>query len=235
VKTGEKLRTDAAIPRSQVGQAWLVLKLTAQGFVEDDAWSHGASIAYFTLFSLAPVLLVVIAVAGLTFGNDAAQGAIAEELGGLMGRDTAEATQAMVRSASDRLTGTWATVIGLVTILIAITGVFGEMQAALNKVWKVSSRDSTMSHLVRARLASLGLVIAFGFVLTVSLTIGAALTALTTFLHGVFPLLAVALGGLEFVVSLLLVAAMFAVAGCSHRLEGCDCRLVGRYSVIWRG
>ena len=154
--------------------------------------------------------LVVIAVAGMAFGNDAAQGAIADELGGLMGRDTAEATQAMVRSASDRLTGTWATVIGLVTILIAITGVFGEMQSALNKVWKVSPPDSTMSRLVRARLASLGLVIAFGFVLTVSLTISAALTALTTFLHGVFPLLEVALGGLDFVVSLILVAAMFA-------------------------
>ena len=146
----------------------------------------------------------------MTFGNDAARGAIADELGGLMGRDTAEATQAMVRSASDRLTGTWATVIGLVTILIAITGVFGEMQSALNKVWKVSPPDSTMSRLVRARLASLGLVIAFGFVLTVSLTISAALTALTTFLHGVFPLLEVALGGLDFVVSLILVAAMFA-------------------------
>ena len=74
----------------------------------------------------------------MSFGNDAARGAIADELGGLMGRDTAEATQAMVRSASDRLTGTWATVIGLVTILIAITGVFGEIQSALNKVWKVS-------------------------------------------------------------------------------------------------
>ena len=146
----------------------------------------------------------------MAFGNDAAQGAIADELGGLMGRDTAEATQAMVRSASDRLSGTWATVIGLVTILIAITGVFGEMQSALNKVWKVSPPNSTMSRLVRARLASLGLVIAFGFVLTVSLTISAALTALTTFLHGVFPLLEVALGGLDFVVSLILVAAMFA-------------------------
>ena len=109
--------------------------------MDDDAWSRGASIAYFTLFSIAPVLLVVIAVAGMAFGNDAAQGAIADELGGLMGRDTAEATQAMVRSASDRLSGTWATVIGLVTILIAITGVFGEMQSALNKVWKVSPPD----------------------------------------------------------------------------------------------
>ena len=62
------------IPQSQLGRTWLVLKLTAEGFVDDDAWSHGASIAYFTLFSIAPVLLVVIAVAGMSFGNDAAQG-----------------------------------------------------------------------------------------------------------------------------------------------------------------
>ena len=77
--------TDATIPRSQLGRTWLVLKLTAEGFVEDDAWSLGASIAYFTLFSIAPVLLVVIAVAGMAFGNDAAQGAIADELADLWG------------------------------------------------------------------------------------------------------------------------------------------------------
>jgi membrane protein len=116
----------------------------------------------------------------------------------------------MVRSASDRMTGTLATLIGLVTILVAITGVFGEIQSALNAVWKVVPPKATMSRLVRARLASLGLVIAFGFVLMVSLTVGAALTALLTFLHGVFPVLEVTLGVLDFVVSILLVAAMFA-------------------------
>jgi membrane protein len=198
------------LPRTTWGRIWLVLKLTAEGFVADDAWSRGAAIAYFTLFSVAPVLLVVIAVAGLTFGRDAAQGAIVDELAGLMGRETAEATQAMVRSASDRMAGKLATLIGLVTILLAITGVFGEIQSALNAVWKAAPHHSTVSRLVRARLVSLGLVICFGFVLMVSLTVSAALTALLTLLHSVFPVLEVALGGLDFLLSILLLAALFA-------------------------
>ena len=80
--------------RTTLGKVWLLLRLTAEGFIADDAWSRAASIAYFTLFSMAPTLLVVIAVAGLTFGQEAARGAIVSQLGGLMGRETAEAMQA---------------------------------------------------------------------------------------------------------------------------------------------
>ncbi|HKH67686.1 MAG TPA: YhjD/YihY/BrkB family envelope integrity protein, partial [Reyranella sp.] len=75
--------------RTTLGKVWLLLRLTGEGFIADDAWSRAASIAYFTLFSVAPTLLVVIAVAGLTFGQEAAQGAIASQLSGLMGRETA--------------------------------------------------------------------------------------------------------------------------------------------------
>lgn len=198
------------LPATLGGKIWLLLRLTGEGFVADDAWSRGASIAYFTMFSLAPALLVVIAVAGLVFGHEAAQGAIVSQLSGLMGRETAEAMQAMIRSASDRMTGTLATVIGIVTILLATTGVFGEVQSALNAVWKAKPRSSTMTRLVRARLASLGLVIAFGFVLTVSLAVSAALSALSTFLHGVFPAMEMLLGVLDFALSIVLITAMFA-------------------------
>lgn len=196
--------------RTLPGKVWLLLRMTGESFIADDAWSRGASIAYFTLFSVAPTLLVVIAVAGLVFGQDAAQGAIVDQLSGLMGRATAEAVQAMIRSASDHMSGTWATVIGLVAILLATTGVFGEVQASLNTVWEAKSRRSTLSRLVRARLASLGLVIAFGFVLMVSLAVSAALTALMTFLHGVFPVLEAGLAVIDFVLSIVLISALFA-------------------------
>ena len=197
------------LPDTMSGKIWLLLRLTGEGFAADDAWSRGASIAYFTLFSLAPALLVVIAVAGLVFGHEAAQGAIVSQLSGLMGKETAEAMQAMIRSASDKMTGTLATLIGIVTILLATTGVFGEVQSSLNAIWKAEPRSSTMSRLVRARLASLGLVVAFGFVLTVSLAVSAALTALSTFLHGVFPAMEAALGVLDFVLSIVMISAMF--------------------------
>jgi len=196
--------------RAVPGKVWLLLRLTGEGFIEDDAWSRGASIAYFTLFSVAPTLLVVIAVAGLVFGREAAQGAIVHQLSGLMGIDTAKALEAMIRSASDSMSGVLATVIGLVAILLATTGVFGEVQSALNAVWKAKSRRSTMSRLVRARIASLGLVIVFGFVLMVSLAVSAALAALTAFLHGIFPVLEVGLVVLDFVLSVGLISALFA-------------------------
>src|SRR6185503_12052319 len=104
-------------------------------------------------------------VAGLAFGREAAQGAVVAQLSGLMGFETAAALQAMIRSADESLSGVVATVLGVVAILLAVTGVFGEVQTALNAIWKVTPRGPVLSRLVRARLASLGLVVALGFVL----------------------------------------------------------------------
>jgi len=199
-----------AVPKSLAGRLWLVLRLTIEDFVADDAWSRGASIAYFTLFSIAPVLLVVIAIAGLAFGPDAAQGAIVDELSGLMGQDTAEAMQGMVRSASDRMTGKLATLIGIATIILSTSGVFSQVQASLNAVWKTGPPRSSLTRLMRARLASLGLVAAFGFVLIVSLAVSAALTALSTYLHGIFPALERGLVLIDFLLSTVLTWSLFA-------------------------
>lgn len=189
---------------------WHVLRATFEGYVEDNAFSRGASIAYFTLFSLAPVLLVVIAVAGMAFGREAAQGAVVAQLSGLMGRDTAEALEAMIRSASESLSGVVATIAGLGTILLAVSGVFGEVQQALNAIWKVEAHGSTVTRLVRARLASLGLVVALGFVLVVSLVTSAVVTAIGVYLQPRLWLAGAALQGIELVVSLALIATIFA-------------------------
>jgi len=184
---------------------------TVEGFIDDDAFSRGASIAYFTLFSLAPTLLLVIAIAGLIFGRDAAQGAMVDQLSGLMGRETAEALQAMIRSAGDRMTGMVATLIGLVTIFLAASGVFGEVQSALNAIWKAKSTRSTLSRLVRARMASFGLVITLGFVLMVSLALSAALTAVARFLKHRFPVAEFAVQAADLAISIVLISGLFAV------------------------
>lgn len=188
-----------------------LLSETVESYLADDAFSRGASIAYFTLFSLAPVLLLVIAIAGLVFGEEAARGALVDQLSGLMGRDTAEATQAMIRSASDSMKGVVATLIGLVTILLAASGVFGEVQSALNAIWKAKSRRSTMSRLLRARLASFGLVITLGFLLMVSLTLSAGLTALASFLRYRFPAAEFAVQVADLALSIVLISGMFAI------------------------
>jgi membrane protein len=197
------------VPPSLRG-VWHLLRDTVQGFIDDDALSRGASIAYYTLFSLAPILLIVVALAGLAFGRDAARGALVDQLSGLMGGKSAEALQAMIESASDPKTGMTASLIGILAALITLTGAFGEVQSALNAIWKAKSRRSTLSRLMRARLASLGLVVTSGFLLTVSLVVSAALAALSNYLKAVFPAGEFALQVADIVISGTLLTGMFA-------------------------
>ena len=140
--------------------AWHLLRDTFSGFIDDEALSWGASIAYYTLFSIAPVLLVVVAIAGLVFGRDAAEGAIVDQFSVLMGHQTAEALQGMVESAAKPREGTLATVIGMVVLFIAISGVFGEVQSAMNAIWKAAPPESsTVTPPAAGRLVSMGLVV----------------------------------------------------------------------------
>ena len=142
--------------------AWKMLKDTVLAFISDEALSRGAAIAFYTVTSIAPVLLIVIAIAGLAFGRDAAQNAITEQLSGLMGQQTAEVLQTAVASAASKSSGVVATIIGIITLMVTASGVFGEMQTALNAIWKAKPKGTTVSRLIRARAASLGLVAALG-------------------------------------------------------------------------
>ncbi|HZP98387.1 MAG TPA: YihY/virulence factor BrkB family protein [Reyranella sp.] len=181
-----------------------------ESFIADNALSRGASIAYYSIFSIAPVLLVAVAMAGAIFGRDAAQGAIVAELSGLMGRDTAKAIQAMIESASNPRGSTLATVIGLAALFVTVTGVFSEIQSALNAIWKAESHAPLLSRLARARLASLGLVATSGFLLTVSLAVSAALASLSTWLKFLYPGADVVLHLVDIATSAVLIAGMFA-------------------------
>ena len=120
--------------------AWKILKDTVLAFINDDALSRGAAIAFYTVTSIAPVLLIVIAIAGLAFGRDAAQNAITEQLSGLMGQQTAEVLQTAVASAANKSSGVVATIIGIITLMVTASGVFGEMQTALNVIWKAKPK-----------------------------------------------------------------------------------------------
>jgi membrane protein len=191
--------------------AWLLLKDTVTGFIDDEALSRGASIAYYTLFSIAPVLLVVVAIAGLAFGREAAEGAIVDQLSVMMGHQTAEALQGMIESAAKPREGTLATIVGIVVLIVATSGVFGEVQSAMNAIWKTKAPPhSTLTRLMRARLASLGLVVTCGFLLTVSLATSAALAALSTYLTYVFPDVQVVVNVFDVVMSAVLIGGMFA-------------------------
>jgi membrane protein len=181
---------------------WTILKAAVDGFIADDALSRGAAIAYYSVFAIAPILVIVIAVAGLVFGQDAAQNAIVEEFRGLMGAQAATLLQQMIRAAGDAKAGVISTLIGLGTLLLSATGVFGEMQSALNMIWKAKPKHSAVAVMLRARLVSLGLVLSLGFVLIASLATSAALSALAGYLRDVFPGLLLVLSFVDIALSL---------------------------------
>lgn len=187
-----------------------LIKEAVVSFVDDQALSRGAAIAFYTVTSIAPILLLVVAIAGLVYGQEAAQGAITAQLTGLMGHQTAEVLEIAVTNASEKTSGLLAMIVGIVTLLVTASGAFGEMQATLNTIWKAKPKDTTMSRLIRARAASLGLVATLGFLLVVSLAVSAALTAFGEGLNAVLPfgdLVASALNGL---ISFALLATLFA-------------------------
>jgi membrane protein len=194
----------------EISKMWRLLKATVLSFIEDEALSRGAAIAFYTVTSLAPILLIVVAIAGLAFGQEAAQKAITDQLTGLMGAQTADVLQSAVAGASNKSSGILATAVGIVTLLVTASGVFGEMQTALNKIWDAEPRASTVSRLIWARAISLGLVAALGFLLLVSLVVSAVLTAFGTYLNSVLPFGSLILSLVNFVVSLALISVLFA-------------------------
>lgn len=196
--------------RPVITDAWDLVRESVVGFVNDNALGHGAAMAFYVTTSLAPILLIVVAIAGLVFGHDAAQLALSAQIEGLMGPESAGLLQTALESASSKSSGTWAAVIGMVTLFVTASGVFGEMQQSLNTIWKVEPQSMSLSRLVRARAASLGLVAALGFMLLVSLVASAAISALGDIINARLPFGTIVLGLINAVVSFVLISGMFA-------------------------
>jgi membrane protein len=191
-------------------QGWLIVKDAGCGYIADEALSRGAAIAFYTATSLAPVLLIVVAIAGLVFGHDAAQNAITGQLSGLMGDQTAQLLQKAVASASKKSSGTLATLVGLLTLILTASGVFGEMQSALNAIWKAEPSGTAITRLIRARAVSLGLVAALGFLLLVSLVVSATLAAFGNQLNALLPFGKMILSLINIIISFALITVLFA-------------------------
>ncbi len=202
-------------------QGWrAVLVETLKNWNEHDASTQSAALAFYTIFSLAPVLVVVIAVAGLLFGADAVRGQIDREFQGVMGRDTAVFIQGVLQSAARHGSGL-AAVLGTATLLVGASAVFVQLQQSLNVIWAVAPRPgAALTTLLRKRLLSFALVVGLGFLLVVSLVLSAALTAFGNFLeaHLNLPinLLTVANGLISFIVVTLLFAMIYRILPDVH-------------------
>jgi membrane protein len=187
-------------------QAWSLTRDAVAAWIEDFAPSMGAALAYYTIFSLAPMLIIVIAIAGFFFGQDAAQGAIVVQLRDLMGDTGASAVEGLLKSASEPGQGIIAATLGILTLMIGATAVFGELQSALNRIWKVPAEKerSGIWTLLRTRMLSFGMVMGLGFMLLISLVLSAVLAALGKWWGDI-------LGGWSIVLQLLNLAVSFTV------------------------
>jgi membrane protein len=187
-----------------------LLKDTAASWSADYAPSMGAALSYYSLFSIAPLLLIVISIAGLVFGEEAARGAIFAQLQGLVGDESAKAVEGILQAADKPTQGIVSTVIGVAVLLLGAMTVFGELQNALDRIWRAPARAkaSGLWNLLRTRLLSFGMILGLAFLLMVSLILSAALAALGKWWGPAFGTLAHAV---DLLVSFGLVTMIFAL------------------------
>lgn len=191
---------------------WPLVKESVAQWSDDYAPSMGAALAYYTIFSIAPLLVIAIAVAGFVFGADAARGEIFAQLRGMIGDDGASAIQGLVKSASETGKGTFAAIAGVVTLLLGATTVFGELQSDLDRIWDAPpSKEAGLKGLLRGRMLSFGMILGIGFLLLVSLVLSAALSALGHFWDNWFAGWEIVLQAVNFVVSFAIVTGLFAM------------------------
>lgn len=195
-------------------------------WLDDYAPSMGAALAYYTLFSMAPLLIIVIAVAGLVFGQDAARGEIVAQVQGLIGQEGAIAVQGLLKSANEPAQSIFATLVSVVTLLIGATTVFAELQSDLDRIWRVPApaRENGLWTLLRTRLLSFGLVLGLVFLSLVSLVVSAVLAAVGKWSKGIFEGWELVLQLLNFSISFTITTVLFAMIY----------KLMPRARIAWR-
>jgi membrane protein len=193
-------------------KAWELVKETYTEWDRHQAPRLGAALAYYTVLSVAPLIIVVIAVIGLVFGRQAAEGQIMAQIQGLVGRTGAEAIQTVVANAYKPSSGIIATVIGLITLFAGASGAFAELHDSLNLIWEVAKKpEEGIRSMIRTRILSFGMVLAIGFVLLVSLVISAGISAAGAFMNHLLPIPAWILQAVNMSFSLIVFTGVFAL------------------------
>jgi membrane protein len=193
-------------------EVWAIIKETISDWIDDDAMRLAAALAYYSLLSLAPLLVISIAIAGFVFGHDAARGRVAGELGAVVGVQAAEGIQSVVASAQSPVSGVLSTIVGVVTLFIGASGVFGELQASLNSIWEVKRKPGRgIWGEVKDRFLSFTMVLGVAFLLLVSLVLNSVLSAIGAKFSEVLPGGELLWQGLNFAFSLSVITGLFAL------------------------
>jgi membrane protein len=209
-------KADVPSPRHSGRAQWLfghirkILHSTIANYIASESLTRGAAVAFYAVTSLIPVLVMVIAIAGLVFGQTAARGAIVHQLGALIGSDGANLIQVAIDSASSSGSNAVALILGALILILTVSGVFGELQSALNAIWRIEDQAFSIFRLVRGRMVSVGLVIGLGFLLLVSLVIDAGVSATSGYIDRNFLYGAAFFSALNMMVSFTLTWTMFA-------------------------
>lgn len=191
---------------------WPLIKEAASDWSQDRAPRLGAALAYYTVFSIVPLLIIIIAVIGLVFGREAAQGAIMQQIAGLLGEQSAAALNEMIQRADQPSTGILSTIIAIGTLLVGASAFFGELQAALNTVWGVEPKEGRgIWGFIKSRFLSLVTVLGTAFLLLVSLVLSAALSAFGKWFGGLLPLPEFVLQTFNFLLSFAVITGLFAL------------------------
>lgn len=191
---------------------WSLFRKTFSAWNDHEAPRLGAALAFYSLLSLAPLVVLVVAIVAVVFGHSTAQDRIIGQVESLIGSEGAGAVRAMLEHAQKQSSGAIASIAGGVTLLFGASGVFGELQTALNKMWDVKPRpDAGIWDTVKQRLFSFGMVLAVGFLLLISLVLSAALAVLGKFFGGILPLPEFILSAINFVISMTGIALLFAL------------------------
>jgi membrane protein len=196
-------------PRSRLKAAFALLKETINRWSKDEAPRMAASLSYYTIFSMAPLLILAISIAGFVLGRDAAQGKIVEQISSLVGMQSAAAIQSMIQAANRPSKGIFAGVVGIISLLAGATGVLSELKSALNKIWR-TEEPGDVKEIVKKNVLFLGMLLGIGFLLAVSLILSAAVAALGRYLAGFLPAPEMILQIANFAFSVGVVALLFA-------------------------
>lgn len=189
---------------------WKLLQETFKEWSEDKASRLAAALAYYTIFSIAPLLIIVIAIAGVVFGEDAARGQIVGQIQGLVGKDGAQFIQTAIQNANKPQTGAMASIISVVVLLVGATGLFTELQDSLNTIWEVKAKPGRgVNNMIRLRFLSFAMVIGIGFLLLVSLVISTGLAALVKYFGNILPGIDFLWRIVNFVLSFSITTALF--------------------------
>jgi membrane protein len=189
-----------------------ILASAGKNWLQSQAFIYAAALAFFTVFSIAPVMIVVVTIVGLVLGEAAARGELMEQLQQAFGPEAAEVVETAVINSQIDQGGLWPSLIGIVAIIIGATTVFAQMQQSLNQIWDVAPRPSRNSLwlFIKARVLSLTIVLSIGFVLLVSLLLSVALRAIIAFADQWLPLPPWTMVGLELLLSMTVVTLLFA-------------------------